>query len=166
MRAFVLTLLAVACLATAPAAIAAQQDRVDRLTDAQLRAEAAKVGRHGGILCATHGVGARCATPYMRRLTAELVSRAVAPQDVPWALCVTGRESGFNPGAISTTGDHGVGQINYVSHTWIDRDRITYASSVSPTGWASDVLYSVAVFTRVSGHGSFRSPWAGGSHSC
>lgn len=165
MKLVVSLVLAVAML-TVPAAIAASQDHVDRLTAAQLRHEAVKVATHGGIKCATHGQGAYCATTYMKRLTAELVERSVPAASRAWALCVTGRESGFNPAAISTTGDHGVGQINYATHTWIDTGRITYPSRASPTGWASDVLYSVALFDRVSHDGSYRSPWAGGSYRC
>lgn len=102
----------------------------------------------------------------MRRLTSELVARSFPASQRSWALCVASRESGFNPAALSPTGDHGVGQINYVSHTWIDRNRIAYPSSVSSTGWASDVLYSVAIFVRVAGGGYNHSPWSGGRYSC
>lgn len=159
--------LAVAVLASVPAAFAvSSQDHVDRLSNAQLRHEAVRIATHGGIKCATHGQGSYCATTYMKRLTAELVERSVPAANRAWALCVTGRESGYNPAAISTTGDHGVGQINYLSHSWIDTTRITYPSRASPTGWASDVLYSVALFDRVSHDGSYRSPWAGGSRPC
>lgn len=99
----------------------------------------------------------------MRRLTMELVQRKTVPWAWGWAQCVINIESGFNPAAISPTGDHGVGQINYATHTWIDRDRIGYRSASSPTGWASDVLYSVDLFVRVSDHGRYHSPWR---HNC
>lgn len=102
----------------------------------------------------------------MRRLTYELVDRAFPAAARAWAHCVTGRESGDNPAALSPTGDHGVAQINYVTHTWIDRGRIAYESAGSRTGWASDVLYSVALFVRVSDGGAYRSPWWGGGYAC
>lgn len=138
-------------------------DRVDRLTNWQLKVEAQRVAGHGGILCQTPGQGAGCASWYMRRLTFELVDRAFPPYARAWAHCVAARESGGNPAALSTTGDHGVGQINYVSHPWIDRARIAHWGG---HGWVSDVGYSVALFVRVSDHGLVRSPWAGGSYRC
>lgn len=138
-------------------------DRVDRLTDWQLHREAQRVAGHGGILCQTPGQGSGCASTYMRRLTFELVDRAFPVSERAWAHCVAGRESGHNPAALSTTGDYGVGQINYVTHLWIDRNRIAH---LGPHGWVSDVAYSVALFVRVSDGGRVRSPWAGGRYRC
>lgn len=145
-------------------------DRVDRLGARKLEREARQVARSGGIRCHTTGVGVRCATPYMRRLVRELVERRFRPYGrsaVAWAVCVAGRESGFNPAAVSATDDHGAGQLNRPSHPWIDTGRIAWATSRSPTGWASDPVYSVAVFVQLSKGGRNRSPWtAGAAYQC
>lgn len=144
-------------------------DRVDRLPTRLLEREARKVALHGGIRCHTIGVGARCATPYMRRLVRELVERrfrVYGRYALAWGVCVAGRESGFNPAAISATDDHGVGQLNRPSHQWVDYGRIAWATDVSPTGWAGDPVYSVAVFAKLSRGGRNRDPWARGAYHC
>lgn len=157
-------------LVPVPGARAAAGDRVDRLSQRQLEREARHVARNGGIRCHTVGVGARCATPYMRRLVRELVTRRFRPHGpdaVAWAVCVAGRESGFNPAAVSATDDHGAGQLNRPSHPWIDTARIAWRTSASPTGWASDPVYSVAVFAQLADGGRNRGPWeAGAAYHC
>lgn len=162
---------AIAVLAWPPCGISGRgtRDRVDKLSTRKLEQEARRVALAGGILCNTVGVGSRCATPYMRRLVRELVERRFAPYGpyaLAWGLCVAGRESGFNPAAASATDDHGVGQLHRPAHAWVDYGRIAWATDVSPTGWASDPVYSVAVFVRISRGGANRSPWAGGAYRC
>lgn len=144
-------------------------DHVDRLSTPALEREARRVALAGGIVCHTVGVGARCATPYMRRLVRELVERRFAPYGryaLAWGLCIAGRESGFNPAAVSSTDDHGAGQLHRTAHSWVDYGRIAWATDVSPTGWASDPVYSVAVFVRLSRGGENRGPWRGGKYQC
>lgn len=144
-------------------------DRIDVLPTSVLEREARKVARNGGIVCHTVGVGAGCASPYMRRLTRELVDRGLrrhGPDARRWGLCVVGRESGFNPAAVSATDDHGAGQLNRPSHRWVDYARIAWPTRVSPSGWASDPVYSVNVFVQLSRGATNRSPWAGGRYSC
>lgn len=144
-------------------------DRVDRLPTRALEREARTVALHGGIRCHTVGVGAECATPYMRRLVRELVERRLRPYGsyaLAWGLCVVGRESGFNPAAVSHTDDHGAGQLHRSDHRWVDYGRIAWQTDVSPTGWAGDPVYSVAVFVRLSRGGANRDPWTGGRYRC
>lgn len=154
---------------TLPVRAPASTDRVDRLTTPVLKREARTVARNGGIVCHTIGVGAGCATRYMRRLTIELVERAFAPDGAwaaRWAVCVAGRESGGNPAAVSSTDDHGAGQLNRPSHPWVNYHRIAWQTPRSPTGWASDPVYSVAVFHRLAHGGANRGPWLGGRYRC
>lgn len=168
-RALRLAVIAAALAAVLLLAPLARADRVDRLSTPRLEREARKVGRHGGILCHTVGVGAGCATRYMRRLTGELVERAFrpgGPAAVRWATCVAARESGLNPAAVSATNDHGAGQLNLPSHPWLHVARIAWPTAGSPTGWASDPVYSVAVFARLARLGENRSPWHGGRYAC
>lgn len=158
----------VAALALAAGAAAAG-DRVDLLTTGQLEREARKVALNGGIVCHTPGVGAACATPYMRRLVRELVERRFRPDGpfaIAWGLCIAGRESGFNPAAVSRTDDHGAGQLHRPAHPWVSYGRIAWRTNVSPTGWAGDPVYSVAVFHRLSRGATNRGPWRGGAHPC
>lgn len=144
-------------------------DRVDRLPARLLEREARTVGRNGGIVCHTIGVGSGCATAYMRRLTRELVERGLAPSGpgaVAWGLCTVGHESSFNPAAVSHTDDHGAGQLNRPSHRWVNYQRIAWRTTSSPTGWATDPVYSVGVFLKLSRRGTNRGPWEGAPYSC
>lgn len=130
----------------------------------KLEREARVVGLNGGITCHTVGVGHDCATPYMRNIVRELITRYFpAGENRDWALCVAGRESGMNPAAVSSTDDHGVGQLNRPSHSWVDYNRIAFWHKGR---WASDPVYSTQVFVRLSRHGANRSPWAGGAYHC
>jgi hypothetical protein len=130
----------------------------------KLEREARNVGLNGGVICHTPGQGRGCATPYMRRLVRELIVRYFpAGSDRAWALCVARRESGYNPAAVSYTNDHGVGQLNRPSHTWVNYNRIAFWRN---NRWASDPVYSTQVFVRLSRQGANRSPWAGGAYHC
>ena len=102
---------------------------------------------HGGVLGTCHG----CATPRMQALVRRLVVARftpAGPDRVATALCVVRGESGFNPGAISRTGDFGVFQIN--KKTWYD----TY-------DWPRilDPVYNVNVGWAMSKHGTYWYPW-------
>lgn len=130
----------------------------------KLEREARNVGLNGGITCHTVGQGSGCATLYMRSIVKELIARYIpAGNNRDWALCVAGRESGYNPAAISPTNDHGVGQLNKPSHTWVNYNRIAFWYKGR---WASDPVYSTKVFVRLSRQGANRSPWAGGAYHC
>jgi len=119
-------------------------DRVDRLSRAQLEHAAERAAATGGIRSHRYAD----ATPWMKRLARELIERAFPRESRAWALCVVGRESGFNPGAISRTDDHGLAQINRPSHPWVNVRRLVV-----------DPVYAVAVMVTLSDGGANRSPW-------
>jgi len=126
-------------------------DRVDRLPQPALERAATRAAATGGIRSHRYGD----ATPWMRRLSRELVSRAFRGDARRWALCVVGRESAFNPGAISRTDDHGLAQINRPSHPWVNVRRLVV-----------DPVYAVAVMVRMSEGGRYRRPWQGSGYAC
>lgn len=130
----------------------------DAATPSQLSAKARYLALHGGVLCHTPGVGKECATTQMRRLSRELVAarfRPAGPAAVRIAVCVVGRESGFNPGARSTTGDHGLPQINYSAH----RDTVDWQRIYDP-------VYALDVMWTISRGGTSWTPWQGGRYPC
>lgn len=129
----------------------ARGDRVDRLPTAKLERLSILAAATGGIRSTRHGD----ATPWMRRLSRELVERAYAGDAERWALCVVARESGFNPGAVSHTDDHGLAQIHRPSHPWVHYGRLHV-----------DPPYAVAVMVRLSNRGRSRSPWRGYGYAC
>jgi len=88
------------------------------------------------------------ATRWLRNISRELVARAFPRETRGWALCVVGRESGFNPGAVSSTDDHGLPQIHRTAHPWVNTRRIVV-----------DPPYAIAVMVRLSDHGRNRGPW-------
>lgn len=114
---------------------------------AKLAKEARYVASHGGVLSTRHGD----ATPRMKQLVRRLIIARFqdsGPQAVRTALCVVAGESGFNPGAISQTGDYGVFQINRLSweHAY-DWGRIL------------DPVYNIGVGWAMSRRGFSWSPW-------
>jgi len=119
-------------------------DRVDRLSQARLERAAERAASTGGIRSSRYAD----ATPWMRRLARELVERAFPRGSRQTALCIVDRESGFNPGAISRTDDHGLPQINRPSHPWVNVRRIVV-----------DPVYAVAVMVRLSHRGRDWGPW-------
>lgn len=127
-------------------------DRVSKMSQPTLEREARKVARTGGIVCSRHG----CATPYMKRLSYELVARLFDSNNEAWALCVVRRESGGNPGAVSRTDDHNLAQFNRPS--W------QHAYDFDLLAW--DPVYGARSFFNLSGGGRSRSPWNGGTYSC
>lgn len=130
---------------------ASARDRVDRMPQPALERAAIRAVAVGGVRSSRYGD----ATPWVKRLSRELVERAFAGDARRWALCVVARESGWNPGAISATNDHGLAQINRPSHRGISYARLVV-----------DPPYAVAVFVGLSDGGANRSPWRGGSHAC
>lgn len=158
---FLTVIMVAAAVFTAPASAGVN---LQTMPLKKLEREARTVGLNGGIVCHTPGQGHGCATPYMRSIVQELIVRYFpAGNNRAWALCVAGRESGFNPAAISYTNDHGVGQLNKPSHTWVNYNRIAFWHKGR---WASDPVYSTKVFVRLSRQGANRSPWNGGAYSC
>jgi len=113
----------------------------------QLAKQARYLAANGGVLSTAHGA----ATPRMRELVRRLVIARFAPTGsgaVRTALCIVAGESGFNPGAISRTGDYGTFQINKL--TWYrtyDWPRIL------------DPVYNVNVGWAMSKHGTYWWPW-------
>lgn len=112
-----------------------------------LAKEARYVATHGGVLGTCHD----CATPRMKELVRRLIVARFAPGGayaVQTALCVARGESGWNPGAISHTGDYGVFQINKASHySTYDWSRIL------------DPVYNVGVAWAMSQRGRSWGPW-------
>ncbi len=131
----------------------AQGSRIDKLPTKVLAKEARKVVRNGGIKSHRYGD----ATPYLKRLSYELVERAFLPYGydrVQWALYIVDRESDFNPGAINTTWSgweeqaKGLAQLIPKYHTWVNFDRML-----------RDPYYAARVFVRLSKGGKETSPW-------
>lgn len=143
-RAAGIALALVAAVVLLVVATDARGDNVDRMSQARLERAAHRAVVKGGV----HSTRWADASPWLRRLSHELVERAFGETTRGWALCVVGRESGFNPGAVSRTDDHGLPQINRPSHPWVNYARIV-----------RDPVYAVAVMVRLSDHGASRGPW-------
>lgn len=84
-----------------------------------IAAKARYVALHGGVTGSCWG----CATPQMKSLVIQVIRARWAgdrggTQGLVTSICTTWRESGFNPGAISSTGDWSQSQFNYVAHHW------------------------------------------------
>lgn len=124
---------------------------LERISDRTLERASLRAVRHHRILSTRWGD----ATPWLRNVARELVERAFIGDNRRWALCVVERESGFNPGAISATDDHGLAQIHRTAHPWINVNR----ARVDPP-------YAVRTFVALSDHGRNRSPWNGGNYVC
>lgn len=125
---------------------------------AGLAAEARTVALHGGVIGSCHG----CATVRMQQLARRLVITRFAdsgPGAVQTALCIVGHESGFNPGAISSTGDYGLPQMNYVAHHgdhsewWAPARGFRYL--------IFDPVYAVGAMWAMSARGRDWSAWTG-----
>jgi hypothetical protein len=123
-----------------------------------LAAEARHLARNGGVTGSCHG----CATPRMQQLVRQLIVRRFRPSGswaVSTALCIARAESGFNPHAISATGDYGVGQINRFAHEsthpwwWRPRNGFRYA--------LFDPVFGVGVMWAMSSGGRSWGPWTG-----
>lgn len=73
------------------------------------------VALHGGITGSCYG----CATAHMKHLMDRIYSKrfsSAGSYAQAIAKCLMHSESGANPGAISSTGDFGGPQMNYVAH--------------------------------------------------
>jgi hypothetical protein len=106
--------------------------------------------RRGGIYGTCYG----CASSRLKSLTAALIRQRFGVYAAR-ALCFARRESGLNPGAISSTDDHGAFQINRPTH-----GQFSY--------WLMDhdPAYGVQAGWVVSDHGTNWGPWAGGRYTC
>lgn len=71
------------------------------------------------------------------------------------AFCIVGRESSWNPRAVSSTGDYGLFQINYSAH----HSSYDWSRILQPA-------YNTAVAWRLSNRGTDFSPWKGGRYWC
>lgn len=123
-------------------------------------ARAARVeARSGGVLGTAHGN----ATARMRALSVRLVelrfSASENPGAVRQALCIIRGESGFNPGAVSETGDYGLAQLNRAAHEgahpawWLGARGFRYL--------ALDPAFSVGIMWSMSKRGTDWSAWTG-----
>jgi hypothetical protein len=74
-----------------------------------------------------------------------------------WAYCVVGRESGWNPRAVSRTNDHGLFQLNIIHASYFTRAGM----------WG--LRYTIRGGTRMAyllWRAAGRSPWYGGHRAC
>jgi hypothetical protein len=121
--------------------------------ESSLHFQARKVALHGGIKGSCYG----CATYRMkslsRRLVIEQFSQA-GPDAVRWSLCVVGRESDFNPGAINSSSG-AAGLFQFLGHPQYSYWKLTH-----------DPVYQVRAAWQLSRHARDRSPWYGGGYSC
>jgi hypothetical protein len=93
----------------------------------------------------------------MKNLSRRLVIErfATAGNDaVRWALCVVGRESAFNPGAINTSSG-AAGLFQFLGHPQYSNWSLTH-----------DPVYQVRAAWSLSHGARDRSPWYGGGYSC
>jgi hypothetical protein len=81
--------------------------------------------------------------------------------------CIIQRESGGNPDAVSSTGDHGIFQINYVAHhrNFEYRYHVAFFPNIYSVRYNS--LYARYLFDYYRSHGgSGYEPWANGRYPC
>jgi hypothetical protein len=120
----------------------------DKLAD-----QARWVAMHGGV----RGQCAGCATSQMQWLVRRLVVRRFSragSDAVRWSLCVVGRESGFNPGAVNQSSG-AAGLFQFLGHPQFSTWKLLHDPS-----YAVDAAWSLS-------HGARdRSPWFGGGYSC
>jgi hypothetical protein len=118
-----------------------------------LASQARWVAAHGGIRSSRYGD----ATPELKRLVRALIRQTFQPAGwaaVRRATYYACRESGFNPGAVSNSDDHGAMQVHRASYHPFDFWRVDH-----------DPAYSVWVGWIVSSHGRDWSPWDNGTSS-
>jgi hypothetical protein len=77
-----------------------------------LALEARRVALHGGITGSCYG----CATPLMKKLMRQVYRARFKSRGSETAVCLMMAESGGNPGAVSSGGDHGGPQMNRSAH--------------------------------------------------
>jgi hypothetical protein len=119
-----------------------------------LAVQARWLAQHGGVRSSRYGD----ATPHMKQLVRALIRQTFRPAGwaaVREAECLSRREAGWNPAAVSPSDDHGAFQAHRPAHPQFDYARI----SVDPA-------YSVWVGWIISDHGTNWSPWNGGVYSC
>lgn len=123
-----------------------------------LAAQARYLASHGGSTGPCHG----CATPTMKRVARRVIRLRFAPageRAADTAVCIVGAESGFNPAAVSATGDYGLPQVNYVAHHdshpewWLRRGPFRIR--------LFDPVYAAGVMWSMSSAGTDWSAWTG-----
>jgi hypothetical protein len=122
-------------------------------TFSSLHAQARYTAMHGGILGSCYG----CATPRMKYLARQLVIErfgSAGSYTGQWALCVVGRESGFNPGAINSSSG-AAGMFQFLGHPQYSYWSLTH-----------DPVYQVSSAWQLSHGGRDKSPWYGGGYNC
>lgn len=106
-----------------------------------------------------------CITLLTITATADATTVAQAKKEVrrlwgkqaPRAYCIIGRESGWNPRAVSATGDHGLFQLN--AYTWERYFGRRWARRYDPV---ANVRMGYVIYKRAGGF----SPWRGGRWAC
>lgn len=122
-------------------------------SSASLHSQARYVAMHGGI----QGSCAGCATYRMKYLARQLVIErfsSAGSNAVRWALCVVGRESGFNPGAINSSSG-AAGLFQFLGHPQYSYWMLTH-----------DPVYQVGAAWNLSHGARDHSPWYGGNYNC
>lgn len=124
----------------------------------KLMRDARWLALHGGVTGTCRG----CATVRMKQLVRALIVVRFAPVGVSatqTALCLTGKESDFNPGAISDTNDWGGGQIN---RRWHESDHPAWWQPHAGFKHAVlDPVYNVGIMFSMSKRGTSWTPWTG-----
>ena len=122
-------------------------------TSTSLQAQARYTALHGGIQGSCFG----CATSRMKYLSRQLVIQQfqrAGSGAVRWALCVVGRESGGNPGAVNSSSG-AAGLFQFLGHPQYSNWMLTH-----------DPVGQVRAAWQLSHGAQDRSPWYGGGYSC
>lgn len=115
--------------------------------------QARHLANHGGIRSSRYGD----ASPQMKRLAWKLVVqtfRRAGADSARRAVCIAGRESAWNPGAINSSSG-AVGLFQFYGHPQWSSWRILH-----------DPAYAVRAAWQLSRHGRDFGPWEGGSYRC
>lgn len=125
--------------------------------------EARQVALHGGITGSCHG----CSTSKMKELMRQVYSARFASEG-PYiqgiAVCLMTSESGGNPGAISSTGDYGGLQANYIAHHTSHPE--WYQAGRGFKYLIFDPWYGASEMWAMSSRGHSWSPWAATIGGC
>lgn len=106
-------------------------------------------------LGAVHSTRHGDASPVLKYIETQMIYMKFG-KDAPRAWCYANRESGLNPGAISSTDDHSLFQINRSAHS----QQFDFARLDRP-----EVGYGITAAWRLY-RGAGWQPWAGGSYPC
>jgi hypothetical protein len=121
---------------------------------ATLAQQAQREIKNGGVYSRRWGA----ASPKMKSIITSMIYSKFGHGYIGKRMwCYANRESGLNPIALSSTGDHSTFQFNYYAH----HNSLDFGRLDKP-----DVAYSIEAAYRMSGGGTKTSPWSGGSYSC